>query len=251
MPLATRREFTGLSLLGGVDDAALEEVLVLLGAGVVAVVGLAVLDFIHHDAAFEAGVLDNHAQGLLDGAADDLDAEFLVLVLGLDVVEALSGADEGGAATGDDAFLDGCAGGVQGVVEAVFLLLHLDLRSGADVDDGNAAGQLGEALLELLAVIVAGGLLNLGFDLTHAGLDHLAVALAADDGGGVLVDGDFLALAEHAEVGVLELVAFLLADDGATGEDGDVFEHLLAAVAEAVNGHPYSILFRGFFEPSL
>ena len=149
--------------LGGVDDAALEEVLVLLGAGIVAVVRVTVdgraatvttvLDFVHHDAAFEAGVLDNHAQGLLDGAADDLDAEFLVLVLGLDVVEALSGADEGGAATGEDALLDGCAGGVQGIVEAVFLLLHLDLRSGADVDDGHAAGQLGEALLQLLAVV--------------------------------------------------------------------------------------------------
>ena len=90
---------------------------------------------------------------------------------------------------------------MQGVVEAVFLLLHLDLRGGADVDDGHAAGQLGEALLELLAVVahcikyysavfagtpVAGGLLDLGFDLTHAGLDGIAIALAADDGGVVL-----------------------------------------------------------------
>ena len=66
---ATRREFTGLSLLGGVDDTALEEVLVLLGTGVVAVVALAVLDLVDDDAAFEAGVLDNHAQRLLDGAA--------------------------------------------------------------------------------------------------------------------------------------------------------------------------------------
>ena len=88
---------------------------------------------------------------------------------------------------------------------------------------------------------VAGGLLDLGFDLTHAGLDHLAVALAADDGGVVLVNGNLLALAEHAEVGVLELVPRLptgveaslsTSDDGATGEDGDVFEHLLAAVAD-------------------
>jgi hypothetical protein len=39
------------------------------------------------------------------------------------------------------------------------------------------------------------------------------------------------------------------ADEGgaATGEDGDVFEHLLAAVAEAVNGLPYSLLLRAFF----
>ena len=228
--------------LGGVDDTALEEVLVLLGAGVVAIIILAVLHLVDDDAAFKAGVastssaataLDNHAQRFLDGATDNLDAKLLVLVLRLDVAEALGGADECGAATGDDTLLDGCAGGVQGVVEAVFLLLHLDLRSGADVDYGHTAGQLGQTLQELLVVVVAGSLLNLGLDLTHAGLDHVAVALAADDSGVVLVDGDFLALAEHREVGILELVALLLADDGATGEDGDVLEHLLAAVAEA------------------
>ena len=37
---------------------------------------------------------------------------------------------------------------------------------------------LEEALVLLAAVVVAGGLLDMGFDLTHAGLDHLAVALA-------------------------------------------------------------------------
>ena len=74
---------------------------------------------------------------------------FAAIALGLDTVELLGGADECGAATGDDTLLDGCTGGVQSVVEAVFLLLHLDLRSGADVDDGHAASQLGQTLLEL------------------------------------------------------------------------------------------------------
>ena len=66
--------------LGGVDDAGGEEVLVLFGAGVVAVVVLAVLDLVDNDATLKAGVLDNHAQRLFDGAADNLDAELLVLV---------------------------------------------------------------------------------------------------------------------------------------------------------------------------
>ena len=79
---ATRREFTGLSLLGGVDDTALEEVassssagipLVLLSAGIVAVVALAVLHLVDDDAAFQAGVLDNHTQRLFDSATDNLD----------------------------------------------------------------------------------------------------------------------------------------------------------------------------------
>lgn len=42
---------------------------------------------------------------------------------------------------------------IAGVVEAVFLLLHLHLRDCADVDDCHAAGQYGQTLLQLLAVI--------------------------------------------------------------------------------------------------
>ena len=51
--------------------------------------------------------------------------------------------------------------------------------------------------------------------------------------GVVLVDDDALGAAEVAERDVLELEAELLGDHLAAGEDGDVLEHLLAAVAEA------------------
>jgi hypothetical protein len=44
-----------------------------------------------------------------------------------------------------------------GVLDAVLLLLELDLGGRADLDDGHAAGQLGETLLELLAVPVGVG----------------------------------------------------------------------------------------------
>ncbi len=115
----------------------------------------------------------------------------------------------------------------------MLLLLHLDLGGRADVDDGHAAGELGEALLELLAVVVAGGLLDLGLDLGLAVVDVLLLARAFDDRGVVLVDLDRLGLAELGQVGALELEAELLADDLAAGEDGDVLEHGLAAVAEA------------------
>jgi hypothetical protein len=66
------------------------------------------------------------------------------------------------ATTGDDALLDGGLGVAHGVLDAVLALLELDLGGRADLDDGHAAGQLGEALLELLAVVVGVGLLDLG-----------------------------------------------------------------------------------------
>ena len=48
-----------------------------------------------------------------------------------------------------------------------------------------------------------------------------------------LVDHHFAGMAQLRDLGVLELETHLFADDFAAGEDGDVFQHALAAVAEA------------------
>ena len=64
------------------------------------------------------------------------------------------GAQQSDAAAGDDAFFNGGPGRVQGVVDAVLLLLHFDLGCTADADDGDAAGELGETLLKLFLVVV-------------------------------------------------------------------------------------------------
>ena len=60
---------------------------------------------------------------------------------------------------------------------------------------------------------------------------------ALDDRRVVLVDRDLLGLAEVLELDVLELDAEVLGDDLAAGEDRDVLEHRLAAVAEARRLH--------------
>ena len=56
---------------------------------------------------------------------------------------------------------------------------------------------------------------------------------AFDDRRVVLVDRDLLGLAEVLELDVLELDAEVLGDGLAAGQDRDVFEHRLAAIAEA------------------
>ena len=90
------------------------------------------------------------------------------VALELEPVERRVGLQQRRAAAGDDALLDRRTGRRERVLDAVLLLLELDLGRGADLDDGDAAGQLGEALLELLAVVVGGGLLDLRLDLGHA-----------------------------------------------------------------------------------
>ena len=71
--------------------------------------------------------------------------------------------------------------GVLGVFHQGLPLLHFGLGGGADVDLGHAAGQLGQPLLQLLAVVVAVGRFDLAADLLGAAVDGRLRAGAADD----------------------------------------------------------------------
>ena len=101
----------------------------------------------------------------------DADAGLLVGVLALELGDRDLGAQERNAAAGDDAFLDRRAGGVERVVDAVLLLLDLDLGRAADADHRDAAGELGQPLLQLLLVVVGRRLLDLRLDLGDPALD--------------------------------------------------------------------------------
>ena len=142
--------------LYGVDDAALDHVAVDVVHGVVAELRVVALAHgVDDDGAFDAGVLGDLDEGLFEDALEELDAGTHVTFegRGQGVEDGLT-ADEADATAGDDAFLDGAAGGGQGVLYAQLLLLALDLGGGADFEDGDTAGELGQALLELLAVEV-------------------------------------------------------------------------------------------------
>ncbi len=71
---------------------------------------------------------------------------------------------------------------MHGVVDAILLFLDLDLGRAADADDGHAARELGQPLLQLLLVVVGGGVL----DLRDPALDVGFLAGAVDDGGVLL-----------------------------------------------------------------
>src|SRR4051794_17412770 len=216
-----------------VDDALGDEVDDLTGRRVQALTLLGLPDVVDDDRALEAGVLRDLAEGLLERAQDDAGAGALVVVGDAVDVDRGRGAQERDAAAGHDALLERRAGRLEGVLDAVLLLLHLRLGGRADLHDGDAAGELGEALLELLAIEVGVGVFDLRLDLVDAALDGVRVTGAVDDRRRVLRDHDATGAAELRELRVLELEAHLLGDDLAAGEDRDVLEHALAAVAEA------------------
>src|SRR5215467_8643756 len=223
--------------LGGIDDARLQHVHVLQALGVEAAVhDLLGLDLLHDDAALEPGVLDDLTNGLLEGAPHDHGAHLLV-ALQLETVDLGRRPQQGDTAARHDALLDRGARGVERVLHAGLLLLHGRLRGGADLDHSHATGQLGQPLLELLAVVVRGRLLDLRPDLLDATLDARRLACALDDSAVVLVHHDLLGLAQVLELDVLELDAEVLRDGLAARQDRDVLEHGLAAITEAGGLH--------------
>src|SRR5690606_17330719 len=138
---------------------------VLAGGGVEALARGQVADLLRDDATLEAGVDRDLLERRVRGDPDDVRTGGLV-TLELEVAEGLQGGlDEGDATTGDDPLLLGGLGVADRVLDAVLALLELDLGGRTRLEDGDAAGELGEALLELLAVVVRVRVLDLGADL--------------------------------------------------------------------------------------
>mgnify|MGYP003693990653 CR=1 FL=1 len=108
----------------------------------------------------------------------------------LQLVQHRSRLQQGHAATGDDALLDGRLGVAHRVLDAVLALLELHLGGGAGLDHRNTAGQLGQALLQLLAVVVGVAVLDLGADLRDPARDGVGITGTLDDRGLVLGDDD-------------------------------------------------------------
>ncbi len=69
-------------------------------------------------------------------------------------------------------------------------LFQFDLGGRADLDYCNAASQLGQSLLQLLAVIIGIGILDLATDLRDSTSDLLSITCTINDGGLVLGHGD-------------------------------------------------------------
>src|SRR2546423_1807788 len=224
----------GAGDLGRVDDAGRNQILVLVGESVVAVVGLLRgPDLLNDDRTFAPSVLHDHAHRLLERATDDVDTDLLIALVQLERLERLLRAHQRYATARNDPLFHSCTRSMQSIFDSCLLFLHLALGRRTDVDHRNTAGELGQPLLELLLVVIGGRLVDRCFDLLDPTLDLLFVALTVDEGRVLLVDYDALGATKIGHDRVLELESDFLGDDLAPAQHRNVLEHRLATIAEA------------------
>jgi hypothetical protein len=182
-------------------------------------------------AALEAGVHGDLLDRLLERTAHDLRAGELV-ALEVDLVERRLGVQQGHAAAGTmpsstAAFVDCTASSMR-----CFFSLSSTSVAAPTLITATPPESFGQPLLQLLAVVVGVGLLDLALIWLMRPCDVLVLAGALDDRRLVLRDDDLASGAEQVHRRVLELEADLLGDDRRAGEDRDVLQHRLAAVTE-------------------
>src|SRR5204862_3460884 len=141
-----------------------------------------VVDFAQNDCTFFGGVLGGLAQRLLEGAFHGIDAD-LVIAIGFEFVESVHPTAECNSAARDDSLFNRRARRMHRIFHAGFLLFHFGFGGSADFNDGHTADQLRQPLLQLLAVVVTGGLIDLAANFFYAAFDLVVLAFAFDDGG--------------------------------------------------------------------
>src|SRR5207302_5346658 len=108
-----------------------------------------------------------------------------------------------------------------------------DLGGAPDADHCNATCELGQPLLQLLTIVVGGGLLDLRLDLGDTRLNIGLLTCTTDDCCVLLVDHHLFGTAKHVDRHVLKLDTEVRGDHSAASQDRDIFQHRLASVAEA------------------
>ena len=223
----------GAGYLGRINHAHRQHVAIFAGGGVVTVAALAFQHLVHDYRRLVTRVGDDGAQRRFHRAQHDGDTGILVVVVALQLGNRGLGAQQRHAAAGNDAFFNSGTGRMQRIFHARLLFLHFDFGRSTDFDHGHTASQLGFAFLQFFLVVVAGGFFRLLVDLGDTALDRVFLACAVDESGVVLAHFDAFGLTHFSQRGFFQRQADFFCDHGTAGQDGNIFQHGLAAVAEA------------------
>ena len=201
------------------------------GEGVVAKTAAA--DFLDHHIAVGTGIRRDLTDRGGERTLDDLDTGALIpSQFGGQAAQPIGQLQQQAAPTGHDALFDGSAGGVEGILNPQLAIAQFGFGGSAHLDHGHTTGQLGDPFVQLFAVVVRIGGLQLPFDRCHPLAYGCFACLIGHDRGLVLGDRDPVGPAQILKGGALQAHRPVFGNHLAAGQHGDVLEHGLAPIAE-------------------
>ena len=167
-------------------------------------------------------------------AANNINAHLLVVIFQRlrKTIKRLACAKNGNTAARKNAFLYGRATRVKSIFNTGLLLLHFNFGGRTDIDLRNAAGEFGKTFLQLLAVVIAGGIFHLTLDLLNATLNVLGLACAFNKRASVLGHRDLFRATKLCKREVFKRHAEFFHHCFTANKRGNVAEHFLATITK-------------------
>ncbi|GET93272.1 chaperonin HSP60, mitochondrial precursor [Leishmania tarentolae] len=225
---------------GGVDDASLEHVHVLVVQRIITGALLGSLQhLLHNNRTLLASVCSNLHSRQPDGIAHDGHTRALIaraMLVGEKLLQFLAGAQQSRATASHDALLHRSASRADSVHDTILLLAHLQLGSAAHLDDGHATAQLRQTLLQLFTVVLHSLLLDTVPQKLLTLLHRGRIAAAVQHHCVVLGHCHLLHRAQDGGVKVLGIqlhASVLVSHHLGTSKNGDVLQHTLLVITEA------------------
>ena len=190
-------------------------------------------DVLDDHRAILAGIRGNFAHRNFQRFTDNPDTRIFIFVFQPDFFQRFDGVDQGDTATRHDAFFLGGTGRAQRIFHPMFLLFEFGFGCGPNFDDGHTTGEFRHAFLQLLPIVIAGGVFDLPANLFDPAGDGGFIACTIDDGRIFFGADDARCPAQILQLHRFQFAADFLRDHRATGQDGDIRKHRFASVAEA------------------
>src|SRR5690606_8441063 len=189
-------------------------------------------DFVYNNAWLVASVGNDRAQRCFNSAQNQFDTCVLIGIVAFELFDRFLGTDQRNATARNDTFFNSSACCMQCIFNAGFFLFHFNFGCCANTDHGNTACQFGNALLQFFAIVVRSGFFDLCADLLNTRFDVCAHASTVNDDGVFFAYFDTFSLAQIFDRGFFQRHTGFFRNHGTASQDGDVFQHGFATVAE-------------------
>ena len=222
---------SSLNYLGRVDHALGNKVGVLATVGIEAFrLALEIAHAVYDHSAFITGIFCDAAERILQYLANDPHASLLVVRQALETVEGLLGPNQGDATAGNNPFRQSRRSRALGIIQQVLAFLHFGFGCRAHTDLSHATSQLGQPLLQLLAVVITLHRFDFTADLGDPSFDVILLAGSSDHHGLIRGDPQLLDPPQVGQLNAFQVDAAVLENRVGTGQHRDVAQNRLAAV---------------------
>ncbi|MNZ95606.1 hypothetical protein D3C78_1147660 [compost metagenome] len=223
---------SGTSYFRRVNDTCFEHVHPFASSSVVADADSFFFQAIHDNGTFLTSVSCNGTNWFFERAKHDVNACFLVASY-IYSSNSIIYVHKSCTTTRNDTFFNRSASCVQGVFDAKFTLFQFSFRCSANFDNGYAASQFSQTLLQFFFIELGSCFFQLSTNLAYASIDVRFVAASVYDCCVFFSYAYLTCVTQLFNGSALQIKTELLSDHLTTSQGSDILQHSFAAVAKA------------------